>query len=140
MNVTDIENAYLRSHVWGLLATGRRDGSPQLSMVAYDWDGRDVVISCRSGAAKYINARRNESVVFAVPDDLDNLTVTGTAVCHETGPDRDALTVRLRDRLTQGHEWASEMLSADIEAGLDDVDRVIIQIIPSAIHLLQPQG
>jgi PPOX class probable F420-dependent enzyme len=140
MDVTDTEHAYLREHVWGLLATGRSDGAPQMSMVAYDWDGSDIVISCRGQAAKYVNAGRNSSVVFAVPDDLDNLTVTGTAVCHDSGAVRDQLTQRLRDRLANGHVWASTMLDDAIASGLDSVDRVIIQIVPSAVSLLKPQG
>ena len=140
MQVTEHEDRYLRTHVWGLLATGRRDGSPQMSMVAYDWDGHDLVISCRSSAAKYVNACRNEAVLFAVPDDLNNLTVTGTAVCWDSSAERDQMTARLRDRLADGHRWASEMLDADIATGLDDVNRVIIQIVPTAIQLLTPQG
>jgi len=140
MEATAAEHDYLRTHVWGLLATGRRDGSPQMSMVAYDWDGVDLVISCRGSAAKYVNAGRNESVVFAVPDDLDNLTVTGRAVCHGEGAERDQLTARVRDRLADGHAWAAAILDGDIAAGLDDVDRVIIQIVPTTIHLIRPQG
>lgn len=140
MQVTEDEATYLEAHVWGLLATGRRDGSPQMSMVAYDWNGHDLVISCRSTAAKYLNARRNEAVVLAVPDDLDNLTVTGTAVCWDNGAERDQMTARLRDRLADGHPWARDMLDADIAAGLDAVNRVIIQIVPTSIQLLKPQG
>jgi len=140
MTPTDAQHAYLTSHVWGLLATARGSGAPQLSMVAYDWDGSDVVISCRSGAAKYLNARRRSDVAFAVPDGLDNLTITGTAVCHDTGETRDRLTQRLRNRLADGHDWASSMLHRDIAAGLDDVNRVIIEVVPSAIDLIQPQG
>ena len=140
MDVTEVEDAYLRGHVWGLLATGRSGGAPQMSMVAYDWDGNDIVISCRGSAAKYVNARRNAEVVFAVPDDLDNLTITGTAICHDTGPERDQLTERLRDRLAEGHTWASAILDGDIAAGLDKVDRVIIQLVPNEVQLLQPQG
>lgn len=140
MDVTEAEHRYLREHVWGLLATGRRDGSPQMSMVAYDWDGNDVVLSCRSSSAKYLNAQREPSVVFAVPDDLDNLTISGSAHCHGSGPQRDRLTERLRDRLADDHQWASDMLDRDIAAGLDDVDRVVIQVVPSAIHLVQPHG
>lgn len=140
MDVTDAEHAYLREHVWGLLATGRADGAPQMSMVAYDWDGSNIVISCHGQAAKYVNAGRNSSVVFAVPDDLDNLTVTGTAICHGSGAIRDQLTERLRDRLADGYPWASTMLDADLATGLDDVGRVIIQIAPSAVSLLRPQG
>ena len=140
MHVSDAEHSYLRDHVWGLLATGRSDGSPQMSMVAYDWDGTDVVISCRGQAAKYVNASRIPGVVFAVPDGLDNLTITGAAMCHRTGATRDHLTRRLCDRLADGHVWASTMLETDITAGLDDAGRVIIQIIPSALSLIQPQG
>ena len=140
MGVTPQETDYLHSHVWGLLATGRRSGAPQMSMVAYDWNGNDIVISCRRSAAKYVNAAAQPQVVFAVPDGVDNLTVTGTAICHTTGHDRDQLTERLRDRLADGHEWARAILQADIDNGLDQADRVIIQIVPSAIHLLKPQG
>jgi hypothetical protein len=140
MDVTDAEHTYLRDHVWGLLATGRADGAPQMSMVAYDWDGSDLVISCRAQAAKYVNASRNSSVVFAVPDDLNNLTVMGTAICHHSGTIRDQLTERLRDRLADGYAWASTMLDADLATGLDDVGRVIIQIAPLAVSLLKPQG
>ena len=140
MDLGPTEHEYLRDHVWGLLATGRRNGSPQVSMVAYDWDGNDLVISCRSQTAKYINATRNENVVFSVPDDLDNLTVTGTAICHGSGPERDRLTMRLRDRLAHGHRWASDILDADSAAGLDETDRVVIQIVPTEIRLLRPQG
>ena len=140
MDISAAEDAYLRSHVWGLLATGRQDGSPQLSMVAYDWNGLDLVISCRSTAAKFVNAKRREAVVFAVPDAVDNLTVTGRAICHETGPERDALTERVRDRLADDHGWASAMLTSDIAAGLDAVRRVIIQVQPTSLQLLQPQN
>lgn len=109
-------------------------------MVAYDGDGTDVVISCRASAAKYVNAMRHESVVFAVPDDVDNLTVSGRAACHSNGSRRDRLTERVRDRLTDGHSWAGDMLDADIGAGLDSVNRVIVQILPAAIRLVQPRG
>lgn len=137
---TEAEHRFLQDHVWGLLATGRSDGSPQVSMVAYDWDGIDVVISTRAHAAKFINASRRGSVVFCVPDGHDNLTITGEAVCHATGPDRDRLTQRLSDLLAVNTGWAADLLEADIDAGLDAVDRVIIQITPARIELNQPRG
>ncbi len=140
MEITEAEDAYLRAHIWGLLATGRRNGAPQLSMVAYDWNGDDLVISCRKQMAKFANAQRNSAVVFAVPDGVDNLTVTGTAICHETGPERDAMTARLRDTLAVEHSWAADMLDGDIAASLDHVGRVIIQIKPTGVDLIQPLG
>jgi hypothetical protein len=109
-------------------------------MVAYDWDGHDLVVSCRRGMAKFWNARRREQVVFAVPDGADNLTVTGRAVCHEGGVERDGLTRRLRNSFGPEYEWARVLLDADIEAGLDEVGRVIIQVVPDRIDLIQPTG
>jgi hypothetical protein len=35
MFMTTDERTFLAAHVWAVLATGRRDGSPQLSMVGY---------------------------------------------------------------------------------------------------------
>lgn len=134
------EDAYLRAHVWGLLATSRANGAPQMSMVAYDWDGSDVAISCRSSAAKFVNAGRRPHVVFAVPDGVDNLTVTGRAVCHATGPERDRLTERVRDTFGPQDAWAAAILDREIGTGLDAARRVIIQIIPDSIELLRPRG
>ena len=34
---------WLREHNLCALATGRRDGSPQLSLVSYAYDGEDIV-------------------------------------------------------------------------------------------------
>lgn len=133
------EQEFLQAHIWGLLATGRRNGAPQVSMVAYDFDGTNIVISCRSSAAKYVNARRNNEVVFSVPDGADNLTVGGAAICYETGPERDAFTARLRDTLAIDNQWAADKLDADIAAGLDTVGRVIIQIAPRTMNLIRPR-
>lgn len=140
MDATPEQHRYLETHVWGLLATGRSNGSPQLSMVGYDWDGTDIAITCRSGAVKYRNAKRHDRVVFAVPDGVDNLTITGRAICHDTGPVRDALIERIRDAFVPGEPWASGMLDADIAKGLDNAGRVVIQIVPEQIQLLQPLG
>ena len=109
-------------------------------MVAYDWDGTDLVISCRGSAAKFVNAARREQVVFTVSDDVDCCTVAGRAVCHRTGPERDAGTERVRQRLLDGAEWGAAMLDRDIEAGLDTVDRVTITVVPDQVRLVQPLG
>ena len=52
--------SFLDEHVWAILATGRRDGSPQQSMVGYavDDDGR-LLISVKSYTAKWKNALVN---------------------------------------------------------------------------------
>jgi PPOX class probable F420-dependent enzyme len=68
----DLDQArdYLRTHHRAVLATMRRDGTPQMSPVAasIDADG-DVVISSRETAVKVKNARRDPRAwVCAFPD------------------------------------------------------------------------
>ena len=60
---------FLDTHRWAVLATGRKDGAPQQSMVGYfvDDDGR-LVLSVKSYTAKWHNALRQPSVSIAVPD------------------------------------------------------------------------
>ncbi len=61
---------YLETHHRGVLATRRKDGSPQLSPVscALNAEG-DVVISTREGAMKTRNTRREPHVSLCVMDD-----------------------------------------------------------------------
>ena len=140
MEISSAADEFLRARLWGLLATTRSAGAPQVSMVAYDWNGDDLVISCRGKAAKFVNASRREAVVFTVPDGVDCCTVTGRAVCHATGVERDARTERVRRRLLDGAEWGAKILDDDIAAGLDAVDRVTITVVPDAVQLIQPLG
>ena len=140
MEITPAADEFLRSHLWGLLATTRNSGAPQVSMVAYDWDGTDLVMSCRSSAAKFVNAERRAAVSFSVADDVDFCSIDGTAVCHRTGPERDRDTERVRQRLLDGAEWGAAMLDRDIAAGLDEVQRVTITVVPSKVHFVQPLG
>ena len=48
--MTPEQAAFLRSHRLAVLATGRRDGSPQVSTMAYDGD--HVVMSVTTDRAK----------------------------------------------------------------------------------------
>jgi PPOX class probable F420-dependent enzyme len=64
----------LASHHHGTLATLRRDGRPQLSVVTYAWypheDGRQLVrISTVDGRAKVANLRRDPRASFLVADE-----------------------------------------------------------------------
>lgn len=129
---TDADAFPARSPV-GRLTTIRSSGGPQVSMVAYDWDGTDLVISCRSTAAKYVNASRRPDVAFTVSEGVDCATVVGRAVVHGTGPERNARTGRVRSRLRPDAPWAAEILDQQVDAGLDDVGRVTITVVPDDV-------
>jgi PPOX class probable F420-dependent enzyme len=106
---------YLKTHRLGVLATGRRDGSPQQALIAYQFDGADFVISTRAPSAKAKNIRRRPRVSLTVTDGPRVVVVYGQAkVVREPGQvlqynltrlasrrqaapvDQDALAQRLR--------------------------------------------
>jgi PPOX class probable F420-dependent enzyme len=70
---------FLKEHRLCVLATGRRDGSPQQSLVAYHFDGTDFAISARASSAKAKNARRLDRVSVAVVDGPRVVVVYGKA-------------------------------------------------------------
>lgn len=128
--ITPEQSAFLTDHRWALLATTRADGTPQVTMLAYHWDGTDIVFSLRSTAAKWVNVGRQPGVVVTVPDDLLFLSVHGTAERITADPERHDLTIRLRDSLLPAH-YAS--LQADIDRGLDESHRVVIRVVPTSV-------
>jgi PPOX class probable F420-dependent enzyme len=121
------QSAFLSEHRWALLATTRSNGAPQVSMLAYHYDGSDIVFSIRSTTAKWANTKRQASVVVTVTDGERYLSVSGNAERIATDPLRMDLTVRLQNSLEPRHH---AMLQADIEAGLDSRKRVILRITP----------
>jgi PPOX class probable F420-dependent enzyme len=89
----DVARDYLRSHHRAVLATMRRDGTPQMSPVAatVDADGF-VVISSRETAVKVRNVRRDPRAwVCAFPD-----TFYGDAFVQVAG---DVTVVSLPDAM-----------------------------------------
>lgn len=90
---TDEEKTYLLAHKWGVLATGRADGSPQQAMVGYtlDNDGR-FLISTRVTSAKWLNATRKQQVSISIPDGRVNLVVYGSAETVDEDPERAELS------------------------------------------------
>ena len=65
--LSDAADGFLRSHVYGVLATNRRDGAPQQSMIAYAVLADDTIaISTKSYTAKWKNAVRDQRVSVAI--------------------------------------------------------------------------
>jgi PPOX class probable F420-dependent enzyme len=120
--------AFLDDHVWAVLATGRRDGSPQQSMVGYCVDdaGR-LVITAKSYTAKWNNALRQPRVSVTVPDGRQHLVVYGTAEAIDADPERAELTAAVFGRMT-GTEPADP---ASLVATLDEQRRTVLRITPT---------
>jgi PPOX class probable F420-dependent enzyme len=70
---------FLKSHSLGVFATGKRDGSPQQSILSYRFDGTEVVINTGDETVKVKNIRRNPRVSLAVIDGPTCVVVYGEA-------------------------------------------------------------
>lgn len=121
------QRAFLDSHTWAVLATGRGDGSPQQSMIGYavDDDGR-LVISAKSYTAKWKNAVRQSRVSVTVPDGRIHLVVYGEAETIDEDPLRAELTSQVFAALS-GNEPPDP---ASIVGMLDEQQRTILRITP----------
>lgn len=126
--LTSEQSQWLASHRWALLSTTRASGAPQISMLAYHFDGTDIVFSIRSTAAKWPNIARQPAVVVTVVDDDRYLAVHGVATRVDTEPSLSELTRRLQASLLPAD---AARLEADFERGLDVARRVIVQVTPT---------
>lgn len=132
MTYTDEQRQFLDVHVWAVLATGRRDGSPQQSMVGYavDPDGR-LVVSAKAYTAKWKNALRRPRVSLTVPDGRKHLVVYGTAETIDEDPARAELTADVFAVLSGDDRPDPE----SIVDTLDEQERTILRITPEKVLL-----
>jgi PPOX class probable F420-dependent enzyme len=121
------EREFLADRRLAVLATGRRDGSPQISMVYYHFDGHDLVVSVTTDRAKWANVCRQPSVALLVNEGRRQLVVYGRAIPIDTDPMRTALHRRLRRAMGHDVEQDDRALAAELE----DANRVIIRIVPT---------
>jgi PPOX class probable F420-dependent enzyme len=130
MTPTDTQKTFLHDHTWAVLATGRRDGSPQQSMVAYivDGDGR-LVISAKAYTAKWKNALRQPRVSLTVPDGRAHLVVYGTCETIDRDPERADLTADVFAAMS-GIERPDP---AALIGLLDEQQRTVLRITPDTV-------
>jgi PPOX class probable F420-dependent enzyme len=125
------EDEFLRAHRWAILATGRRDGSPQQSMVGYAVldDGR-LAISVKAYTAKWHNALRQPRVSLAVPDGRAHLVLNGTAECIDADPRRAELTADVFAALGGGERPDPDSL----RGVLDEQQRTVLLVTAEGAH------
>ena len=108
--LSDDQKEYLERNKLCVLATGRRDGSPQVSTVMYDFDGEDIVVSAKSYTAKWRNAVRQPKVALLVNEGRKQLVIYGTAETIERDPERAELTRRVFRRISGNEPPPAEQL------------------------------
>lgn len=130
--MNDEERAFLDAHTYAVLATTRRDGSPQQSMVAYavDPDGR-LIISTKSYTAKWHNLLRHPRASLTVPDGREHLVLAGPVELITDDPHRAELTADVFAVLS-GQARPDPM---SIIAMLGDQQRTVLRVTPDAANL-----
>jgi nitroimidazol reductase NimA-like FMN-containing flavoprotein (pyridoxamine 5'-phosphate oxidase superfamily) len=73
-----LADEFLKERHLGVLATARKHG-PQQSILSYNYNGKDIVISTGDATAKVKNIRRRPQVSLAVTDGPRCVVVYGTA-------------------------------------------------------------
>lgn len=129
--LTDTQRNFLKEHRLAVLATGRGDGSPQVSTVMYDYDGTDIAISIKRYTAKWKNVLRQPKVGLVINDGRKQLIVYGKVRAVEADPERMELTRRLFRRVT-GQEPAS---AEELKPVLDGQERTALRIIPESAFM-----
>jgi nitroimidazol reductase NimA-like FMN-containing flavoprotein (pyridoxamine 5'-phosphate oxidase superfamily) len=130
--VTPEADQFLREHRLCVLGTGRKDGSPQLSTVMYDFNGSDFVVSVRRKSAKWVNAGRKHQVALIVLEGRRQLVCYGSGERLAGGTERLAASRRLRAR---GGQDGPEPTDAELDATLEADDRGILRITPDSVTL-----
>lgn len=100
---------FVRSHHRAVIATRRRDGSPQLSPVVCGVDDAGfVVVSTRETAMKTKNLRRDPAVSLCVFDDAffgEWVQVDGRATVVSLPEAMDGLVEYYRSVAGEHHDW-----------------------------------
>ena len=78
MQLPENVRTFLREPRFGVLATTRRDGMPQQSVVWYDLDGNQILMNTAVGRAKNSNLRRDARASLCVADEYRYVTLEGT--------------------------------------------------------------
>lgn len=124
--MTDEQSAYLKAHTQGILGTGKKDGSPQLSTINYRFDGEHIWISATTDRAKFRNAMRNTNVALLVPDNGQQVIVYGKAEGITERAERNRLTRFLRE-VGPNPAPADE---AAFDTMLEEQKRIVIKVTP----------
>ncbi len=127
---TDEQQKYLEDHTIAVLATGRRDGSPQVSSVVYAVDGDDILLSVKDYTAKWHNALRQPKVALVVHDGRRQLIIYGTAHGIDADPERAELTADV-----WGAMLGERPEPADIVESLDEQQRTVLRITPDSVFM-----
>lgn len=124
MAPTSEQEALIQEQPLGILATVKKDGSPQLTPVYYAYEDGQILISITKTRVKYHNIRRNSLVSMCIvkAEGRPYVTVYGRAEIEE----QDIVdgTAKVFKR------FSDRPLPDNFEDGLREQQRVLVKLIP----------
>lgn len=122
-------NAFLNGKHNAILATIKKDGSPQLTPMIYRWDGEQFWISTTKDRAKYTNMRRDPRISLCIDNVETTTSVIATGKARITEENLWADTLKIVERY-RGPEQAA----AYVKSMQDKKEpRVIIVLKPEKV-------
>jgi PPOX class probable F420-dependent enzyme len=118
---------YLSGHRTGVIATNRKAGAPQLTLIAYHFDGDTLAISTRGPTQKAKNLKRRPDASLAVIDGQKQLIVYGTVQVVED----EAEVLRLHQQRIRPIALRQET-DEELKARLIREERVILLLTPTS--------
>ena len=104
-------NAFLDGKRNAIMATIRRDGSPQLTPVIYRWDGEQFWVSTTKDRAKYLNLRRDPRMSLCIDDAATSTTVIASGKARITEDNLWADTLKIVERYQSPEQAAAYVKS-----------------------------
>jgi pyridoxine/pyridoxamine 5'-phosphate oxidase len=89
---------YLKEHTLCVFATGRKDGSPQQSLIGYQFDGKQFLLGGQATSFKMKNLARNNKASMAIIDGRAEILVYGTVELVEDPDEMAKLQERFGPR------------------------------------------
>ena len=134
MELTDEQRAYLDRNLLAVIATSKRDGTPQLSTVHYSMQDDGIYVGVGRDSAKWHNAARQPRVALLVNEGRAQVVVYGAA--EQVGDDPERVD-RYRAHRTQTHGKGSEMgMPPEGDAFREQIDagnRALLRITPDRV-------
>ena len=134
MESSEEQRAYLDRNLHAVLATTRRDGSPQASTVHFSVLDGAICVGAGRDSAKWRNAGRQPQVVLVVTEGPRQLVIYGTCEQVEADPQRVELYRRHRaSTALKGSDLGPPPTGEAFRTQLDDGNRVMLRITPQRV-------
>jgi PPOX class probable F420-dependent enzyme len=118
---------FVQAHRLAVMATQRRAGPPQLTMINYLFDGKDYLVTDRGQSVKAKHLRRRPELSMAIVDGRQQVIVNGTATLIEDLDEVVKIAAGLREHAGMPAQTPQEMRDWAVRE-----ERVIIVFSPES--------